>query len=652
MSMKVHLTPAEALRRIKEVPHREKIRAASHQVLERLACQYFAQNKKNREKRKALYNLPATQRRALRESPRYADFFKSLRPLPRPERVFLKPPASPGGLKSPSIRLGSVHLIDAPPFLCLESVSFSGIAEIGGPSVLPDGGMSMNVTAGFAGPAVSPTALGYGDASCWTAIGQIYASVYDPSDGEVTSMLTFTASPTVNYSVSWDSFSLEQTTGELWIGQVVNKFDLLGNLVDTPINTQGMIFQFDEFDIFGSGGTPIPPTYIGNQSGDDLVFPGPPVEEVVNLECSLEVSNSFLYGFWVWMGGAASADGDPTGLSSIPGVAAPSEGPPDPFWFSSAALSLSASVNTLNLDIEDLPVPTSGALYIAITGSTQYFNDVILICVGGATAWSQGINLLAAAPNATTAPALAFFNGQLFAACVGGEANGLQVWFSSNLSLGWTQGAAVGQSSSSSPSLAVFNSLLFLSYLEDPNLPLNMMICNTADGQNWNGLGTQMGYGSLFTPSLAPFNGSLFAAFVGKNSGNNISVIYSPDGQSWWSPVEIGQQTQLGVSLAAFGDQLYLAFVGPGNQLFVCSSTDGRNWTSPADTGQTSQCAPSLTVYGGQLFMAFIDGTPTNSVRVCSSPDGINWLGSIDVGQSSACAPSIVSALLGASTPA
>jgi hypothetical protein len=202
--------------------------------------------------------------------------------LAKKKRPALKLPrlARVPALRSPQVRLGSIHVNDVPPFLALAWLGISGYADASeGPNADgSSGNMNFFISAGL-----NPGDQGgNGSISCWTAIGQTFAA---PNSGQ----LVFSASPSISWAADEVSLFWRQAAGNLWIGQVINVFNSDGSLISTPVATQSSLVSFDDYNLSG-GSDPS-----GSNSG-------------MQLSASLSAEAGMLYNCWVWMGGNATAD--------------------------------------------------------------------------------------------------------------------------------------------------------------------------------------------------------------------------------------------------------------------------------------------------------------------------------------------------------
>ena len=279
------MNPAEAevYRRLTNIPHREKIAAESKKVMHRLAEERFKQERKARaERRSRMGPVHEALRAAAKASPELADVRAAISAVSkhRPERLQLPHPAPLPAPKSPVLKLGSVNIVDVPPFQGLTSANLEGFGEFAGPTADGTTG-NMNF---FMFSGADSSGAGAGFMNCWTAIGQLLS----PPEGQGNNLM-FLASPSFSWNAIWISNWWRQAAGNVWIGQVINRFDSNGVFIDTPVVTQNQLFAFDDYNFSDMGFQP------GFSSGD-------------NLSCSLFVESNLLYECWVWAGGSANSD--------------------------------------------------------------------------------------------------------------------------------------------------------------------------------------------------------------------------------------------------------------------------------------------------------------------------------------------------------
>ena len=184
----------------------------------------------------------------------------------------------------------------------------------------------------------------------------------------------------------------------------------------------------------------------------------------------------------------------------------------------------------------------------------------------------------------------------------------------------------------SAPSLAVFGGQLFAAWAGcitqqiyfssiapgNPSNPANN--ATWAPTQQLRGVATSVG------PSLATFQGKLFAAWKGMN--NDEAIYFSSFANNAW----VNQRsipnavTSVGPSLAVFNGRLFAAWKGGGSdQSIYFASFDGSNWTPPAlFRGVGTSHGPAIISAFGTLLAAW-KGIEGDSGIYYSTFDGRGW---------------------------
>jgi hypothetical protein len=287
---------------------------------------------------------------------------------------------------------------------------------------------------------------------------------------------------------------------------------------------------------------------------------------------------------------------------------------------------------------------TLGAAFIAKDNSNR-----ILVCTStDGLHWTS--NVPVTGQSSKTSPSMAVFNFDFWLAFIANDASNRILVCSSTDGVNWTNNTSVaGQSSGSPPSLVVFNRGLWLAFIA--NDPSNrILVCSSPDGVHWTNNTQVAGQSSKAAPSLAVFNKKLWLAFIANDPSNRILVCSSVDGRNWSinTPVP-GQSSKAAPSLVVFNNKLWVAFIANdnSNKILICSSPDGTDWSNNVWMGQTSGGTPSLTVLNGELRLAFIANDPSERILVCSSSDGLQWSNNSQMGQeSSKYFPSLTAAVV------
>ncbi|MDA4135586.1 MAG: hypothetical protein OK449_01130 [Thaumarchaeota archaeon] len=277
----------KAYKAVRSVPHKKLEVTGREALLHAIELRFKRQAKARAERKARLEPAFKAIRAAVAKSPDLAALRGPIaKAMQASAGQYKHPRTSARSPKSPFVKLGSLQLVDVPPFQSLTGFNQNGIVTMQGPAANgKTGSMSFNLQAG--GPNSSGTS-GAGTVDCWAAVGQAYtlpASVYKVYKAS----LTFTVSPSVSWEAIWGSSWWREAAGSIWIGQVVNEFTPDGALVSTPVSTQHFLESFDDNNFSDSG----------NQNGSSSGIP---------LSSTLMIESDMLYECWAVVGGSATGD--------------------------------------------------------------------------------------------------------------------------------------------------------------------------------------------------------------------------------------------------------------------------------------------------------------------------------------------------------
>jgi len=166
------------------------------------------------------------------------------------------------------------------------------------------------------------------------------------------------------------------------------------------------------------------------------------------------------------------------------------------------------------------------------------------------------------------------------------------------------------------PAMAAFRNQLFMAWrgiiTDDSD---RRLFYATNDGTGWSPQTVLGDRGSNYGPALAPFRDKLYMACRGVEDDQRLFWMTFPDparNPPWSDPHPLGDRgSRAGPSLAAFGDQLFMAWRGIlGDQHLFWSTFDGTNWSDQHRLGdRTSFDGPSLAVLDRHLYMFWRGGT-------------------------------------------
>ena len=243
-------------------------------------------------------------------------------------------------------------------------------------------------------------------------------------------------------------------------------------------------------------------------------------------------------------------------------------------------------------------------------------------------------------------PALASFNGSLYAAFQANDASHRLEITSSIDGVSWPTAQGVANPGGvtpqieigGAPAMTVFHHELFLAFqANDPSHQL--FVTSSPTGTNFP---AATPYGNLIlgsAPAMTVFNHELFLAFQANDASHRLEITSSIDGVNWPTAhaianiggitpqIEIGSQP----AMAVFKHMLYVAYRAndPSNNAFIASSPDGVNFTYQPLPGQTmgGNSAPALVVSNNTLYYIYGANDTDNEMLVAATTDGVNWQG-------------------------
>ncbi len=221
------MTPEQAVayKRLRTIPKEFNSGPRSGDLLTGLFAEQLKQRTRlNDHMRAAVEPVHQALREAFGAMPGVVDAFKNWK---RPNRPVLSK-ASP--TKGSVVRL-------AQTFQGLTGQSGTGDNEII---------LQVDGDAGTMSLVLSPGLDDSGHAQCWCALGQPFLT---PGNG----FLQFLASPSLNWSCNWGSSWWRQAAGTIWVGQVVNRWQVDGPYLDTPVSSQQDLFSYNDYNFADNG---------------------------------------------------------------------------------------------------------------------------------------------------------------------------------------------------------------------------------------------------------------------------------------------------------------------------------------------------------------------------------------------------------------
>lgn len=176
-------------------------------------------------------------------------------------------------------------------------------------------------------------------------------------------------------------------------------------------------------------------------------------------------------------------------------------------------------------------------------------------------------------------------------------------------------------------------------------------VSESVNGADWS-VPKTLPMKSDHAPALAAFAGKLFLAWTEKDETSSVSIVASPDGESWDAPktsfaTHPRRHSAKGPALLASGGRLTLGWIGPreangyawfsglyANLLddyyrdyfrsFVqwTSTPDGYTWSVERTLDERSEHAPAMAALGDRIFVAWTGVDGDNLVNVKVSEQG------------------------------
>jgi hypothetical protein len=256
----------------------DKITAGGKAAMYRASDERLKQERAARGERYArLEPVHAALRSIFEKSPELANARGAVMALPRRESSPRLPHSALSPVpKLPVVNPGSLHLDNTAPHQTRVWIGEWGDNSL---TTAPSADAATGTMSFF----LAPGHEGSGSASCWAAIGQAYAP---PKENGI---LAFSASLSYSWSAWWSSALWCEAAGNLWIGQVINRFDAEGTYIDTPVVTQNSLLSFNDYSL----------SEVQNPSGSSAGN---------TVSTSLAVEGDLFYECWIWAGGFAAAN--------------------------------------------------------------------------------------------------------------------------------------------------------------------------------------------------------------------------------------------------------------------------------------------------------------------------------------------------------
>jgi len=244
--------------------------------------------------------------------------------------------------------------------------------------------------------------------------------------------------------------------------------------------------------------------------------------------------------------------------------------------------------------------------------------------------WSYNKNSFG---STSLSPSLAVFNGYLYMVYYEPIYGTLSMQRSADGN-NWEGKTSLGNSfdSDDTASLAVFNNTLYLAFTATNG----KVIVTPATTDSSSDLGLTFdstnsinagGNTSSTSPTLAVYDGELYLFFAADNKTGTVLYTTSSDGSTWSSSSTVtnssgtDQETGYSMGVAVDGDNLLVSFIGNGNNDVNVATYNGTSWSSN-EVGETSSAGPNLLSVGDTLYLFFTANNSSDKILYITSTDG------------------------------
>ena len=184
-----------------------------------------------------------------------------------------------------------------------------------------------------------------------------------------------------------------------------------------------------------------------------------------------------------------------------------------------------------------------------------------------------------------------------------------------------SQPGSVDPQSNYNPGVVVFNNWLYLIYKAAGN---NDLCCAWHDGTKWNGgirIGQMLGGispQSPYSPNVAVFNGLLYITYLAPNASDVYTAWF--DGTTWYGNLPISRQdggispkSAYNPAVCTYRNRLYIVYPGTFSSDLYFAYFDGIRWfgnakisSQPGGISPASSYSPGICVYNNRLYIVYL----------------------------------------------
>jgi hypothetical protein len=211
----------------------------------------------------------------------------------------------------------------------------------------------------------------------------------------------------------------------------------------------------------------------------------------------------------------------------------------------------------------------------------------------------------------SSTPTIATFNGWLYMAYQ--ETRGYQIYISrSRNGMDWEDTQKVNGVQGGAPTLVVFQGKLWMVY--HGVFSAQLWIACSRNGLNWERMQKIVGQKAWRT-TITVYRHKLFMVYPDPG-GSQLWMSESPDGTDWFNTSPIEGQLSTNVDIAFFNGNIVMVYIAPQVNLFriFLSHFHQNTWSEPILVDGMLASSLSLAVVGNSLFMVY--GGPTDSPKL------------------------------------
>lgn len=224
--------------------------------------------------------------------------------------------------------------------------------------------------------------------------------------------------------------------------------------------------------------------------------------------------------------------------------------------------------------------------------------------------------------SSSSTPSLASYKGWLYLAYQ--DSNGFQLYISrTEDGYTWQDTEKIAGIEGGAPTLVVFQDKLWMVW--HSVLSTQLWIAQSMDGLHWGNIQKIQGQQAWKT-SITVFENEMFMVYTDPLNPD-LWMSQSANGITWSNTRKIDGQNGAHTSVATFKNKVIIVYTHPAidNSTVYTSSYDKTGWTPPSIIHAQDAAVPVLTVIGDWLFMVYAESDLSSQFWASRSFDGTTW---------------------------